>query len=353
MIPVPFFVVAWCFVVGACIGSFLNVVVWRLPRGMSLSWPGSLCPACRKPILFRDNVPIFGWLFLRGHCRACGAKIAPRYPIVEFLTATTFAILAYVELVGAGENLPRVVPDSSSGLVGVWIYHSALMALLIVTALFEFDGVRPPRELIAAGIVAVVIASLLFPNLYPVPMTGASGLLADRGDESFGAAEALVGFVGLLFGGALGAALEWGTAGGGPIRELRRTGTLALALCGGFLGWQAAVSTAAIVAVVLVFAQVTELWRPVEASQSAEVQARRLHHNSRDLRLQPAILIAIVTLAEIVGWDKLAAASWWPGPYASDRRMGAASLAVAAASMLLAALVRFSRVRSDPPRMVN
>jgi len=70
-------------VVGATLGSFMNVVVYRLPRRMSLSRPASRCPKCEHPIRWHDNVPVFGWLMLRGRCRDCGNPIAARYPLVE------------------------------------------------------------------------------------------------------------------------------------------------------------------------------------------------------------------------------------------------------------------------------
>src|SRR4051812_49486507 len=74
-------------ILGAIIGSFLNVVAYRLPRHESLSHPGSRCPVCETPIKPYDNVPVLGWLWLRGRCRACGARISWRYPLVEAVTA--------------------------------------------------------------------------------------------------------------------------------------------------------------------------------------------------------------------------------------------------------------------------
>ena len=70
-------------VIGAIFGSFLNVVAYRLPRGESLSHPRSRCPQCETPIKPYDNVPVLSWLALRGKCRACGARISVRYPLVE------------------------------------------------------------------------------------------------------------------------------------------------------------------------------------------------------------------------------------------------------------------------------
>ena len=83
-----------CFVLGALVGSFLNVVIWRVPRGESVVHPPSACPACGQPIRPRDNLPVLGWLLLRGRCRDCKAPISPRYPLVEAGTGMLFALLA-------------------------------------------------------------------------------------------------------------------------------------------------------------------------------------------------------------------------------------------------------------------
>jgi len=78
------------FLLGLAFGSFLNVCVYRLPLGLSVVTPGSACPNCKRPIALYDNVPVFGWLLLRGRCRSCNAKISPRYLVVELLTAVLF-----------------------------------------------------------------------------------------------------------------------------------------------------------------------------------------------------------------------------------------------------------------------
>lgn len=82
--------------IGACIGSFLNVVIYRLPAGKSLSRPGSHCPGCSKPIAWYDNIPVLAWLWLAGRCRACKARISIQYPIIEALTAILFGGWFYV-----------------------------------------------------------------------------------------------------------------------------------------------------------------------------------------------------------------------------------------------------------------
>lgn len=83
-----------CAVVGLAVGSFLNVVIWRVPRGESVVHPGSMCPACAVPIRSRDNVPVLSWVLLRGRCRTCKAAISPRYLLIELLCAGLFVVMS-------------------------------------------------------------------------------------------------------------------------------------------------------------------------------------------------------------------------------------------------------------------
>jgi leader peptidase (prepilin peptidase) / N-methyltransferase len=106
------FAIVVAFLAGAAIGSFLNVVVHRLPRGESLSRPRSRCPQCETEIAGYDNVPVLSWLILRGRCRHCGAPISPRYPAIELLTAVAFA--AVVAVRGADDDLVLELPFVAS-----------------------------------------------------------------------------------------------------------------------------------------------------------------------------------------------------------------------------------------------
>lgn len=77
---------------GGCVGSFVNVVLHRVPRGESIVWPGSHCPQCQHPIRWYHNSPVLGWLVLRGKCYDCGKKISPRYPLIEATMAALFVL---------------------------------------------------------------------------------------------------------------------------------------------------------------------------------------------------------------------------------------------------------------------
>ena len=91
----PLFLEGACFLFGLVIGSFLNVVIGRLPAGRSLVHPGSACPGCGASIHWYDNVPVLSWLWLRARCRSCRATISWRYPAVELATAILFALAAH------------------------------------------------------------------------------------------------------------------------------------------------------------------------------------------------------------------------------------------------------------------
>lgn len=158
------FVFVWLFCLGATVGSFLNVVVWRLPRGISLVHPGSFCPVCRHPIHLRDNIPVLSWLALRGRCRDCATPIPRRYLWVELATGTMFLCLAAWRTLGPTADLRSLDPRwlLSWELAGqFWIDYLRdviLLSTLLAAALIEADGfVIPwrlwwPACLIAVGV---------------------------------------------------------------------------------------------------------------------------------------------------------------------------------------------------------
>lgn len=158
----------WLGFVGACIGSFLNVVAYRMPRGMSVIWKPSHCPHCNHPIRPRDNVPVVGWLVLRGKCRDCGGAISPRYAIVEAVMGAAFFVLAYVELFSGGKYLPGGPISEASGamntvwhaqwpVIAVYAFHVVLASLLMTLTLLRLDG-NLCRTRFALAVAVLVLA---------------------------------------------------------------------------------------------------------------------------------------------------------------------------------------------------
>jgi leader peptidase (prepilin peptidase)/N-methyltransferase len=150
---------------GAAVGSFMNVVVYRLPRKMSLSRPGSRCPRCEHPIRWHDNVPVLGWIMLRGRCRDCRAPISPRYPLVEALMTAIALGLAWKEGVPeVGPPLLEMGPLYAVDLV--WFgFHFVLAAALVCLALIEFDGLVPPHSIVRAALGVGLSMLVLWPHL--------------------------------------------------------------------------------------------------------------------------------------------------------------------------------------------
>ena len=108
--------IVFLFALGSCVGSFLNVVVWRVPRGESLVSPGSHCPQCNTPLAWYDNLPVIGWLMLGGKCRYCRKPISARYPLVEAITGLLFVfyyVMFFVAQRGMCQTQPVVFPDGS------------------------------------------------------------------------------------------------------------------------------------------------------------------------------------------------------------------------------------------------
>jgi leader peptidase (prepilin peptidase)/N-methyltransferase len=188
---------------GALIGSFLNVCIYRLPRGESIVWPGSHCPACAEAIAWHDNIPVMSYLWLLGRCRACRAPISMRYPIVEAANA-----IGYVAILATfGVSWTTV------------LYCILFSALLVVTG--------------------TDLTHKIIPNVVTVP-----GILVGL----FGAATVLpVGPVNALLGVAVGGGILWALAWASPYlfgKEGMGGGDIKLlAMIGAFLGWKPALLT--------------------------------------------------------------------------------------------------------------
>ena len=142
------------FVTGACVGSFLNVCIWRMPRGESVVSPPSHCPQCGHLLPWYENLPLLSWVVLRGKCRHCGGKISPRYLVVEALTALMFlAVWLRVELGG--------YPLS---LVPLWWL---VTMLLILTAAIDLKHFIIPDQITYPAMALGLVMAVIWPRHWP------------------------------------------------------------------------------------------------------------------------------------------------------------------------------------------
>jgi leader peptidase (prepilin peptidase) / N-methyltransferase len=184
----PALEIAFAAVLGAVLGSFLNVVIHRLPLGQSLASPGSRCPSCGAPIAPYDNVPVVSWLLLRGRCRHCGTTISARYPAVELLTAAAFA--AVVAARGFDDDLLLELPFVACliALAAIDLDHKLLpnkivypMAVygLVATAIVDTGDLVEHVIAGAGGFLFLFVAVLAYPRgmgMGDVKLAGAMGL---------------------------------------------------------------------------------------------------------------------------------------------------------------------------------
>ena len=160
--------------IGACVGSFLNVVIWRLPRGESIVFPGSHCPACGRGIRWYDNIPILSWLVLRARCRFCKERISPRYILVEAAAAVLVAGLYLCYFVFG-------VRGGAGAFASAWptfVAHAALLCGLLACALVDVDTWEVPLEVCwfvsLAGLAAATAAP--HPRLMPHVSAATGGM---------------------------------------------------------------------------------------------------------------------------------------------------------------------------------
>jgi len=128
--------IAFLFAMGACVGSFLNVVIYRLPRDLSIVHPGSACPTCKTPIAFYDNIPLLSWLLLLGKCRKCKARISPRYFVIELLTALLFVALY---LVYFQSNLRRGTGNFFENGFILYIVQVIMLAAFVAASAIDLE----------------------------------------------------------------------------------------------------------------------------------------------------------------------------------------------------------------------
>jgi uncharacterized protein (TIGR00730 family) len=235
----------WLWALGGNLGSFMNVVVYRVPLGRSIVHPGSRCPTCNNAIQWYDNIPVISWTLLRARCRYCKITISSRYPCIEALVAVVVLVLGFLSPVALGRNLPEQLLPVSFQYETAWLwllfaFHLLLLCTLICAALIRYDRVRPPWRLFlpaaAVGCIAPVLPPIaLWSSLRPISFFAF--------DQSAMTVAIWDSISGLAVGSALG--LFVAAASVSPRRRsIEFSEVPAVALCGLFLGWQAACAIA-------------------------------------------------------------------------------------------------------------
>jgi len=191
------------FIIGLCIGSFLNVCIYRLPASQSIAHPRSKCPQCGTPIAFYDNIPVLSYLWLKGHCRHCRVRIGLRYPIIELLGGL-FALATFLKF----------------GLTIEALIYFAFIASLLVVTFIDLDHRIIPDVITLPGIPICFAASFAIPTV--IYRDALLGILVGGGSLF------LVAWTYNLFTKKEG-------MGGGDIKLL--------AMMGGLVGWQGVVFT--------------------------------------------------------------------------------------------------------------
>lgn len=164
------------FVFGSCVGSLLNVCIYRLPLEKSLVWPGSRCGNCLQPIRWYDNIPLLSYWILRGRCRTCGIGFSMRYFLIELFTGLSFSGLFYLVVIqnihqfdalkGEWQRMEhRFLPSLTAWLV--FGHHALLLSFLIVATFCDFDRREIPLGLTVTGTILGLILAVLLPWPWP------------------------------------------------------------------------------------------------------------------------------------------------------------------------------------------
>ncbi|MBI2805828.1 MAG: prepilin peptidase [Planctomycetes bacterium] len=181
------FLLIFVFVVGASVGSFLNVAIARLPLEKSLLWPNSRCGACLQPIRWHDNLPLLSYVLLRGRCRTCGQHFSIAYFLVELGTALGFVALFWLEMV---ENVhrwpghltfsPRLGHYPWASYLG-FAWHALLLSFLIAASICDLKSREIPLQLTLTGTLVGLIGSMFLPWPWPHALTPPPAPLTHHG----------------------------------------------------------------------------------------------------------------------------------------------------------------------------
>ena len=240
---------------GLCIGSFLNVCVYRLPREMSLTHPGSHCPCCNEGIAWYDNIPVLSWLALRGLCRRCGVLISPRYLLVELLTGGVFLWIYHAHLAAPAGSVLGAIPTLGAYLV--------LASALIVSSFVDIERMVIPDEVAIGGMYVGPVLCTIWPEIIQHDNLLTGWVLRMMGANCGGP---LAGLAASVIGMGIGAGVIYAAAVFGKAlfrKEAMGFGDVKfMGMVGAFIGWQGALLTFFVACVLGAIVGIALLIRP-------------------------------------------------------------------------------------------
>jgi len=275
---------------GATLGSFVNVVIHRLPRGESVVAGNSRCPRCGAGIRPRDNIPVLGWLLLRGRCRDCGGRISARYPLVEAACGAIAATVAAAELVGGGRwlllpawggrGIDRLLLHGDWRLVVSWALHTAVLLTIFAAGALGRTGYGRACRVAGWAVIATVAVVFVVPPIGPAGVLPSVGPWPREGGREWALVAAVAGIAAGRIAGAMMPAATDGCR---------------LSILGAALGWQAVTFVAVVTAAV----RLVSRWVGWPLSRV----------DTRELPDCDALLLAATV--QVVAWRPLLAAWTW------------------------------------------
>lgn len=326
----------WFFALGGSLGSFFNVLVFRLPRGKSL-WGHSHCPGCHHRLGWLEKLPVFGWLLAAGRCRKCRMPISLTYPLVELLAASLAAALFSWVVLSDGRWLPLAAPSlggfgirwlgsTDQGLMTLAIVQYLWLATLLASGLLARAAYAPGSGWLLLGLGGCGLLAWSFPNWMLVGFSGGETLLERAPSPRL--ASVASSLCGAATGGLLARVCLPDIAPAidhrlhGPAAEVRRglhwVGTLAIAGAG--VGWQACIGIGLWLGGLLL---VVRFFSPGRQS------------SSRGGRHEPTAWIWLAATLQLVSWPWSYQSTWWPGSNHASWGQALLGLLVATAAIRL------------------
>jgi prepilin signal peptidase PulO-like enzyme (type II secretory pathway) len=324
------FGLVWFFWLGAAMGSYLNVVVYRMPLGLQSVAPDSRCPKCSTRIRWFDNIPVYSWLALRGRCRACREPISPRYLLVEVFVGTLFVDLLCLEVLSGGATLPirpqryytsmpMIEHFLEWDLVSIYLFHAALLWFLAGAIIFRIDKHMVPIRFINWGVAIGILLPTFWPGLRPDALTaGPNSQWSALWTGIFGMVLALF-LLTFVVRSAINCASR--KLVGFTMLGLVADAMPPLMIAGAFLGGRALTSIVCWSMLVLIIARLISL-----------IFARKVSWSI-------TVVILIAAILHLAFWNTMTGCPWWPGPETSFGKMAAMVLILATGCSILGRLL--------------